>query len=485
MDLRDYQIDAIEGARQKLREGNKSPLLICPTGGGKTVIASAIIESAVARDSRILFLAHRKELLDQTSKKLTLFGVEHGMVAAGQSTYLPAPVQVASVMTLIRRPGLLDRVDLIFVDEAHHVTTRNTYAKLMSWWPKAPVVGLTATPWRLDGHGLADIFDSHVIVRTPVELHADGWLVPVTGWRYQAPDLRGLKTKGGDYEQEALGKAVRDAKLFGSIIDEWRAHANGMRTVLFACNIQHSLALRDAFLSAGVAAEHLDGETPGTLRDQILSRLRSGETQVVCNVNVLTEGFDCPELECAILARPTLSTSLYLQMVGRVLRPSTGKTVARIHDHARCTQVHGHPYDERDWDPRKSDAPLSAKKKRAEGGATKSLTCDKCGAVNFRWPCANCGFEASPPSLPPTQTNATRVALGSGSATATPSGGRPSASELQRSWRLLTQADKHSFFQRMVAKHGVRKAKGVYRWRSGDTEWPRREWSEGVEGGVH
>lgn len=471
MELRPYQVEAIDAARAKLRAGAKRCLVICPTGGGKTVLAAAIIQAAEQRGSRSLFLAHRQELIDQTADKLARFGVAAGIIMAKRPRALHRNVQVASVQSLINRPTDVGRVDLVFVDEAHHVTTGNLYARLLEFHPNARVVGLTATPWRLDGAGLADVFDSHVIARTPRELRDEGYLVRVTGWEYAPISTRTAKVSAGDFVGKSLEAAAMAPKLFGEIIGEWKRHAGGARTILFACTIAHSQAMAQAFVDAGVQAEHLDGTTPKDERAGILSRIRSGATRVLCNVNVATEGWDCPELECVVLARPTLSTSLFLQMVGRGLRPSPGKAVLRIHDHARCLAAHGHPYAERDYSPEKT---CKASRREVESTVKRDRRCAQCGAVIVMFPCDGCGY--SPPATEVETAPAQRKEILDSPGWAQVRAKIAKQQEVAAGFRSLSHEQKRLQFLRLVEKHGPRKALGVYRWMSGDTEWPDWAW---------
>jgi superfamily II DNA or RNA helicase len=478
VDLRPYQTKAIVDARSEMARGARKVLVVCPTGGGKTVLAAEIIRSAVARGSRVLFLAHRRELITQTCDKLHRFGVEHGVIQAGFRPAPHRPVQVASVQTLIRRPEACTRADLIFVDEAHHLTLKNTYAKLLAWYPQARVVGLTATPWRLDGAGLADVFDGYVLACTPRELREAGFLVPVGGWQYEGIDTSHARVQHGDFVAGDVQRAAMSGKVVGDVVGEWKEHAAGRRTVLFAVTVEHSQKMVAAFQAAGVAAEHLDGETPTEQRDGILARLRSGQTLVVSNCNVLTEGFDCPELEVALLCRPTLSTSLYLQMVGRILRPSAGKTLARIHDHANCLAAHGHPFADRDYSPQKSSR---AERSATEKDAAKKKCCPKCEAVLARWPCDACGFSPTPVELQLEFEEAARKKRIEEVAAAAAVKAPESDMERRAKWlKRFAQDDewKRNFFDRMVAKHGAVRGRQVYFWFSGKSEWPRREWVE-------
>ena len=352
--LRAYQSSAraeLRAAIAKLRSADKPQrvLLVSPTGSGKTTIASAIIEGAVAKGGDVLFLAHRKELIDQCSQRLDGAGVDHGILMAKHPRAAPwAHVQVASIPTLTRRLCNLPPATLIIVDEAHHARA-TTYTHILDRYPGVPVIGLTATPWRQDNRGLGELFEDLVVAARPHELIQQGHLVPYTGFAYDVPQLDKVKRTGGDYQNDGLALVMSNSQLAGNIVEQWQRHCAGKRTVLFAVNVAHSLALVARFQAAGVATEHVDGTTPKDEREGVLRRLARGETTVVCNVNVLTEGWDCPEVEVVILARPTLSVGLYMQMIGRGLRPSSGKLICRIHDHAGNILRHGVPDLDRDY----------------------------------------------------------------------------------------------------------------------------------------
>ncbi|MFN7130701.1 MAG: DEAD/DEAH box helicase, partial [Myxococcales bacterium] len=392
--LRDYQLAALEGLRSHLRLGTLRLLLVSPTGSGKTTIAAEMIRSALARGGRILFLAHRKELVDQCSTRLDQFGVDHGVIMAGHwRRRFDVPVQVASVQTLVQRDEW-PRASLIIVDEAHHARAR-TYGRILEGYPDVPVIGLTATPWRTDGKGLGEpgpdgkpLFQEVVIATTPRRLMEEGHLVRYTGFSAEIPDLSGVKTVAGDYDESQLELAVNTTQIVGGIVERWLERARGLKTVCFAVNVRHSQAIVQRFRDAGVAAEHLDGTTPKLEREAILARLASGRTTVVSNCAVLTEGWDCPSVTCCILARPTQSLGMHLQMVGRVLRPWEGKDFARIHDHAGSLVKPGWlPDDDHDYSlTGDSDEPPQA----------TAIRCESCFVV-FRpheHPrCPDCGWE--------------------------------------------------------------------------------------------
>lgn len=498
--LDDYQLEAVNGARGELGRGGKRCLIVLPTGGGKTVVASEVIHRAVAKERRVLFLAHRRELILQTSAKLTGFGVKHGIIMGSHPRALQHLVQVASVQTLARHRDLLGRLDLIFLDEAHHAAAQQ-YEDILGWFSHAHVVGLTATPWRLDGRGLADIFDCHVIPRTPRQLKEEGWLVPVGGWEFEAIDTRGARVQGGDFATKDLVEEASKPRVVGDIVEEWQRHAGGGRTIVFAVSIEVSKLLAESFRKAGVAAEHVDGEMATAERDAIVARLRSGVTRVVTNCNVLTEGFDCPALEVAVLARPTLSTSLFLQMVGRVLRSvcfdcgtrnrwtaancsscsSTNlKRQARIHDHAGCLAAHGHPYGERDYSP---ESTVKGDRKDIEDlgqAASKKKLCRSCKSVRAEYPCDNCGYCPTPREL----TVELEEAAHAREIAEENSPQRLKELAMAERFARTPERARINFFNAVARKSGVKAAIAAYRNWSGNTAWPDKAWRSAAGAGA-
>lgn len=392
--LRPYQEAGIEAIRAAIRSGARRVLAVAATGAGKTIIATSIIDGARRKGRRSLFLAPRREIISQTYRKLIEAGLPHddvGVILAGVESGARsadpgdpwrlaarrpgASVQVASVDTLRNRAKPL--ADLVFLDEAHR-SIAPSYEALLASYPEASVVGLTATPWRADGKGFRSLYQGLVVVAPPKTLMDAGFLVEPRVWSVPSgslPDLSGVRVKGGDYDATELARACDRATLVGDIVEHWQRHAPGQRTVCFAASVEHSKHIAERFRAAGIAAEHLDGETDIATRAGILGRLASGETLVVCNCAVLTEGWDMPAVSCCILARPTKSTTLYIQCAGRVLRPAPGKAGAVILDHAGCALEHGLPHEEREYS-------LDAPKKRKRGAAEDcAKMCPECFAV--------------------------------------------------------------------------------------------------------
>lgn len=329
LSLRPYQSTAVDAAIGHLSAG-KSTLLVAPTGSGKTVMAAAIAE----RFGKVLVIAHRRELLDQARQT---FG---------------ADVRACSVQSFLQRASHFPKwADLLVIDEAHRAAAE-VYRRIIERYAKAARLGLTATPLRTDGRGLCDAFDEMLVCSGMPELIASGDLVPYRA--LEAPDealkqLAWMKRSGGDYATKDLGELMNTPRLVGDVVREYLKHGNGRRAVCFAVNVEHSRALAEAFRAAGVNAAHVDGTYSGRTRKAALDNLSSGDLRVLCNVNLFTEGWDCPPVSCVIMARPTASLTLYLQCVGRGMRPFEGKADLKILDHAGNMQRHGYPDVEREW----------------------------------------------------------------------------------------------------------------------------------------
>jgi DNA repair protein RadD len=399
--LHQFQQDAVAEIERHIAEGRLKLLLVAPTGSGKTVIASELIRRWVAQYHRVLFLAHRREIIDQTSAKLTANGVRHGIIMAGMSPRPMEPVQVASIDTLhvrgVRSNAMdLPPAELVIFDEAHRSRGR-TREHLISLYPDAVLLGMTATPCRGDGRGLGNLFDVMVEAPQIAELIVGGFLVKSRVYAPIDPDLKGVKTQQGDYVISQLAGRMNTEGLVGGIVEHWHRHGENRRTIAFAVDVAHSVAICEQFLRAGVRAEHLDGETPIPERAAILARLAAGETKVVSNCMVLTEGWDCPPVGCAILAHPTKQMGLFRQMIGRVLRPADDKPDAVILDHSGAVFRHGLPEDRVEWtldvDGR---AATPAHEKRKTGKEPVLRECPSCKAVMVKPPCHHCGWKPKP-----------------------------------------------------------------------------------------
>lgn len=395
-----FQIDVADRVGALRSAGTTLILIVAPTGSGKTVIASELVRRELEREGRVLFVAHRRELISQAQAKLyRLAKIDSGIILAGYPPRPSEPVQIGSVQTFharVIRGNAIEKppATLVLVDEAHHVRAK-TYRDIIAAYSDATIIGLTATPCRSDGKGLGNAFEAMVEAPSIADLIAQGYLVPTRVFAPTKPDLSSVAIERGDYAEGQLERAMDKPELVGDIIEHWHKLAQGRRTVVFASGVAHSVHLRDEFRRSGVLAEHIDGDTPAEERDSILARLAKGQIEVVCNCAVLTEGWDQPEVSCVSIARPTKSMGLYRQMVGRVLRPAPDKTDAIVIDHADVTREHGFVEEPVVWtlreDKRAENPTHSA---RAKGMAPALVQCPECHAVKHSGkPCVVCGWQ--------------------------------------------------------------------------------------------
>jgi DNA repair protein RadD len=396
-DLRSYQSQAIVDIELAINDA-EAPLYVLPTGAGKTVVAAQIIERAVAAGKRVLVLTHRREILKQTSLKLSGGNFEHGLIQAGLNVDLEYPVQIASIQTLWARCMRTDKVPLpaanvIIIDEAHHAAAR-TWRNIIEAYPNARRIGLTATPCRSDGRGLGNYFTRIIEGPQIPELIADKWLVPTIYYAPVDPDLRGVHTRQGDYVVSQLADRMNRDDLVGDIVSNWHKFAERRRTLVFCVDVAHSVHVKDEFIESGVKAEHIDGGTPKTERDAALARLASGETELITNCMVLTEGFDLPSIGCIVLARPTKQIGLFRQMAGRGLRPAPGKNNLILIDHSGAVFRHGLLEDRVEWTldvTKRADNPTHSSRSQAQ--TSRLIECSQCSALRTAGEkCPHCGF---------------------------------------------------------------------------------------------
>lgn len=365
--LRDYQIKAKQDIETCWQKVNRV-VAVMPTGAGKTTLFSAIANDFTSCNQGVLTVAHREELITQAATRLQLLtGIEPGIIKAGHKPS-NSLIQVASIQTLARR-RTYPSSSLIIIDECHHAAAAS-YRTLFEQYPTAKFLGVTATPRRIDGYGLSDLFDEMVVGTTPRQLIAEGYLCSYKLFGGFAK-LGIYAPKGRDFTAKELERAATKIKP-ADVVECWHKFCKDKKTILFAINVQHSLNIVTALKQCGVPAEHLDGETPSSERRAILERFRTGETLVLSNVGILTEGFDCPDVEAVQCARPTTSIALWLQMLGRALRPSPGKECAIIVDQTDNWDRLGMPCQDRRW----SLKPISADE---ESPGVKR--CPKCNHV--------------------------------------------------------------------------------------------------------
>jgi len=389
MEARDYQIKAVEELKNELRKGIKRVILMLPTGSGKTFIARMIIESAIKKGKKILFIVDRKTLIDQAS--IAFNGINYGIVQADHPMYRPwEPLQICSAQSLMRRK--IPDADLVLIDEAH--THYEYLSELMKVWSLVPFIGLTATPFT---RGLGNHYQSIINPITTIELIENGYLVKPVIFAPPSISTKGLKTQNGDYSPIQMDERDRSTKITADIINTYLDKGEGRKSILFPVNVRHSKELINEFNLAGIPAAHVDAFTPDEERQDIFQSLKSGEIQIISSVGVLTKGFDETSINCCILARPTKSLSLYIQMVGRAIRAHDGQTDALILDHAGNVERLGWPDDPLPVELCDGEKTENKTQEENEEKKEKELKPKKCPDCHFLveskiFTCPKCGY---------------------------------------------------------------------------------------------
>lgn len=392
--LRQYQTESLNALRTNLAKGVMAQVLQMATGAGKTTVASAVMQGANAKGNRAYFIVDSLELVDQAAARFESDGLQVGVIQGDHwMTDYSKPIQVATIQTLRNRwPEIAPQLkpDVLMIDECHvlHGAHKSIIEECVN--TGVPVIGLSATPFR---KGLGHIFNELVVGATTAMLTEKGYLVPARCYAPFIPELKGIKTKSdGDWNEDALAELMGDAAIVGDVVSNWFKLAQGRQTIVFAANVAHSRLLCDAFQRAGVAAEHIDGyEKDKAERTNVINRFRSGETTVLCNVAVLTKGFDAPETSCVVMARPTKSLMLHIQMIGRGLRTADHKTDCVIVDHAGNCLRNGLPTDPLPEVLDRGDHENLDRKKR-EKTEPVPKACGQCGFVSTKHKCPRCGF---------------------------------------------------------------------------------------------
>lgn len=476
---RDYQDRAITATFEAL-EHCKAVVMVAPTGSGKTVIAAELI--ARQPDKVFYFLAPRRELINQSCKKLDDVAVRYGVILAGDKTRmnLYSRVQVASIDTLLSRLLRTQRLklpppDYVIVDEAHVGVTAKRQS-LFDLWPDAKRIGLTATPTLMNGRSMGKMYDELIEVSSVKELTDRGYLVPARYFSVSKPDLRKVRTVGGDFNLKDLAEVTNTSKLVGDVVEHWIKHANNRRTVVFNVDIEHSAAVAARFQLAGIHAEHVDANTDYKERAEVFKRFASGDTQVLCNCTLASIGFDLPELDCVVLNRATKSLGLYLQMLGRGLRPAAGKADCLVLDHAGNVHRHGFAADERAWTLSGRDAIDATKQAKVDRAKVakvgKAITCPECKCVWEGSPkCPACGY-----TFPPKQTDRFHMegqlveVLQNGQS---PFRLPPSTSD---EWTVPRKVEFYSQLVGIGLARGYKSTWAACKYKDKFQEWPPREW---------
>ena len=398
MQLREYQKAAIEKLREAIANKEK-PVLSAPTGSGKTLIASEILALARAKNKRVVFVVPFLSLINQTWRAFERAGIdgrEMGIIQGNHElTDWRQPVQIASAQTLERRP-VLPEADIVIFDEAH--ISRKIYARWMRESPDICFIGLSATPW---ASGMDALWSRMIIVSTLSELIEQGHLSSFKYFAPAQPDLSKVRVRLGDYVESDLEKVMSDNDLIADIVNTWREKAEGRPTFCFCVNRRHAQEVQAQFLRAGIPAGYVDAYTPVEEREALVEQLRNGDLSVICNIGTMTTGVDAPFVSCIILARPTKSEMLYIQIVGRGLRtdPESGKSDCIILDHSNTALSLGRPdeiYYEDFKGGKQGQAGDRNKKDKAD---KKPRLCPSCKFLLLpkENDCPSCGFKFPPP----------------------------------------------------------------------------------------
>lgn len=414
--LYDYQEKLVDQLREAIRTQQVPVLLWAPCGAGKGTLATYMIQRAAANGLRVLFLVNRRGLVHDQSRRLDRLGLDHGIIMAGVSRRKPwLNVHIASIDTLHRRETL-PPADLIFIDECHF-SVSPTWKSIISRYAGVPLIGMSATPARLDGRGLGEIYKKIILGPSTRWLIDHGKLSPTRVFAPTTPDVSGVKIQHGEYNQKQLATVMDRKPLIGDIVDHWKRLGRGRPTILFAVNRKHAQHCREQFSAAGIRAEYADGEMPDSERDALWARLARYETEIACTVGIVSYGWDVPEVACAIDVKPTESLTDWLQRVGRIQRTAPGKINAVYLDHAGNTSRFGFSDDDRSWD-------LAGAKRCARTDRDPALAvrmCQQCWAAfaSTAAVCPHCGWQYQ------TKTKAPEVIEGELQEITAASAGRP------------------------------------------------------------
>ena len=333
--LYDYQTELVTKARKSLATGNKGVLIQSPPGSGKSVVIAEIARLTTDKENRVMFLVHRKELVEQITETFKANEVNLDLCT------------IMTVTKVANRLEMLPKPSLIITDETHHSRAK-TYRNIYDYYSDVPRLGFTATPWRMNGKGFEDIYSEMVEGKSVKWLIENNRLAPYEYYSIPEADIGKLqKSSTGDYTNKSIEKALKST-IFGDVVENYVKVASGQKTILYAHSIEYSQKFADEFKSAGIKAVHVDSKTPSAERDEIMNDFRIGKIKVLCNVDLISEGFDVPDCTCVIMARPTDSLVLYLQQSMRCMRYQQNKT-ATIIDHVANYTRHFLPDTDREW----------------------------------------------------------------------------------------------------------------------------------------
>ena len=380
--LRSYQQETIDKVYQSMRSGHRRIVVQQPPRTGKTVIMAEIARKTTIKGNRVMFMIHRKEVLEQAIKTFKLQGVDMNLTTMGM------------VQTLTRRINQLDKPQLILVDEAHHALAKS-YLNILDAFPNAYVLYFTATPIRT-GHDQLDQIADDIVTGKSIEwLTKHHFLAPFHYYGLGDIDRSKLRKSNGDYSSESMDQAISH-EIYGHIIEQYQRLAKGKQAVVYCHSIESAKKITQQFEQADITAAEVDGDTDQNIRDKLVQQFRDQKLTILVNVNLFTEGVDLPNVDCVIMARPTSSLALYLQFSMRCLNPREGKT-AIIIDHVDNFLTFGLPNNDRNW----SEAIVTKDKRKAKSSTENGpaiAQCNYCFGTFYRDQiiddcCPLCGHE--------------------------------------------------------------------------------------------
>lgn len=393
IELRDYQQRGVDEIRAAYNSGFRAPLYVAPCGAGKTVLFAYVAANARKRGNSTIIAVHRQELLNQTVRTLQRFDVPCGEISAGSRGVSRELVQVASVQTLARRLDRISAPTLVVFDEAHHCAA-STWRKVIAAWPTSKILGVTATPWRMNGAGLGSIFDKLIIGPAVQELMASQWLaIPKYYVPPQIANISSMHVRAGDFAKDEAAFEMDKPHITGDAVSHYKRICPHVPAVAFASSISHAEHIADAFRLNGVPSASIDGTLSNDERAARIRSLADGSIKVLTSCELISEGFDLPAVTAAILLRPTQSLAVHIQQIGRALRPAPDKTHAVILDHVGNVVRNGCIEDARDW-----SLDGIQRKEKASNDNFPHRQCPECFVVYpaSRQMCPECGTAAKP-----------------------------------------------------------------------------------------